>query len=411
MWSRFLLILIFLTSSTGAYADPLSFNAALQLAERSSADVEAQTAGVDAARSASRAAGALPDPKLAFGVDNLPATGPDQWRVDRDFMTMRKIGVMQEFPSRAKRRAEAATANALVDEADAQRRVHVFAVRTNAAIAWLNRYYVEKRIALFNALGRENALFSGTVQAALAGGRGTPADVIGPKQEAADLADRLDALQADESKAKANLRRWVGFDADEPLMGDPPTLAIDPEHLRSHVHTHPELAAYEPMIALAQAQAQEAEAAKRPDWDVELGYARRAAVYSDMVSLQFTVSLPLFSASRQNPVVSAKHLEQRRLEAERTDMLREHTAALEGELADYTALNDQLARIQGTRLPLAQQKVALQLASYQGGKVDLTAVLVARRELIDTQLMQLDLHNRRDVAAATIYYSYVEPSP
>src|SRR5882724_8455820 len=125
MWFRSLLILSLLSGSTGVNADPLSFSAALTLAEGSSADIEAQTAGLEAARSASRAAGALPDPKLALGVDNLPVAGPDQWRVNRDFMTMRKIGVMQDFPSGSKRQAEAATANATVDEADAQRRVHV----------------------------------------------------------------------------------------------------------------------------------------------------------------------------------------------------------------------------------------------------------------------------------------------
>jgi len=410
MWFRSLLILSLLSGTTGVDADPLSFNAALTLAERSSADIEAQTAGLEAARSASRAAGAYPDPKLVLGVDNLPVTGPDQWRVDRDFMTMRKIGVMQDFPSSSKRHAEAATANAAVDEAEARRRVHVFAVRTSAAITWINRYYIERRVALFAALGRENALFTATVQAALAGGHGMPADVIGPRQEAADLADRLDVLRADESKAKAGLRRLVGAEADEPLLGDPPAFIIDADHLRSHIHTHPELALYGPMIALARAQAQEAEAAKKPDWGVEFSYARRAAAYSDMVSLQFTVSLPLFSSSRQDPVIRAKHLERGRLEAERTDMLREHTAALEAELADYAALNSQLARLQDTRLPLAQQKVAYQLASYQGGKADLTAVLVARRELIDAQLMQLDVQNRRDTAAATIYYSYLEPT-
>ena len=149
MLFRYLLVLSLLSGSSGLFANPLSFNSALTLAERSSPDIEAQTAGVEAARSASRAAGALPDPKLAFGVDNLPVTGPDQWRVDRDFMTMQKVGLLQDIPNRAKRHAEAAAANATVDQADAQRRVHVVAVRVNAALAWLNRYYIERRLALF----------------------------------------------------------------------------------------------------------------------------------------------------------------------------------------------------------------------------------------------------------------------
>ena len=411
MLFRYSLVLSLLAGRVALCADPLSFNSAFTLAERSSPDIEAQSAGVEAARSASRASGALPDPKLAFGIDNLPVTGLDQWRTDRDFMTMQKIGLQQDIPSRAKRHAEVAAASAAVDEADAQRRVHVVAVRTSTALAWLSRYYIERRVALFEAFSRENALFSSAVHAALVGGRGRPADAIGPKQEAADLADRLDALHADESKARASLRRLVGPDADEPLQGEPPKLVIDAGHLRSHVHTHPELAVYGPMIALAQAQSQEAEASKKPDWGVELSYARRAPAYSDMVSLQFTLSLPLFSSSRQDPLISAKHQELRRLELERSDMLREHTESLEGELADYSALTNQLARLQDMHIPLARQKVAYQLASYQGGKADLTSVITARRELIDAQLMQLDLQAKRDAAAARLYFSYLEPTP
>jgi outer membrane protein, heavy metal efflux system len=411
MLFRNLLVLSLLGGCAGLDADPLSFSSALALAERSSPDIEAQTAGVEAARSASRAAGTLPDPKLAFGIDNLPATGPDQWRVDRDFMTMRKVGVMQDIPNRAKRRADVAAANATADQVDAQRRLHVAAVRTNAALAWLSRYYVEQRLALFDAFASENVLLTAAVQAALAGGRGLPADVIGPKQEAADLADRLDALHADDLKARASLRRFVGVDGDEVLQGEPPKFVIDAEHLRSHVHAHPELAVYGPMIALAHAKAQEAEASKKPDWGVELSYARRAPAYSDMVSLQFTLSLPLFSSGRQDPLISAKHQEIRRLELERSDMLRDHTELLEGELADYSALTNQLARLQDTHIPLAKQKVEIQLASYEGGKADLTTVINARRELIDAQLLELDLQSKRDATAAKIYFSYMEPTP
>jgi outer membrane protein TolC len=254
-------------------------------------------------------------------------------------------------------------------------------------------------------------LFTKTVEAALAGGRGTPADVIAPKEEAADLADRLDALRADDLKARAALSRFLGTDGDETLAGEPPPFAIDADQLRSHVHTHPELAVYGPMIALAQAQVSEAAAAKRPDWGVELSYAKRAVPFSDMVSLQFTVSLPFFSSTRQDPLISAKHQELRRLEAERVDMVRDHTQALEAELADLAVLDSQLARLTGTRLLLAHQKANFQLASYQGGKGDLAAVLSARRELIDLQLMQLDLQGRRDAASAKIYFSYAEFAP
>jgi outer membrane protein TolC len=130
-----------------------------------------------------------------------------------------------------------------------------------------------------------------------------------------------------------------------------------------------------------------------------------------MVSLQVSVSLPLFPGGRQDPLIGAKHQTLRRIEAERSDMLRDHTEALEGELADYAALQRQLDRSQDTHLTLATQKAEYLFASYQGGRSDLATALAARRELIATQLLQLDLRNRRDALAAQIYFSYLDSAP
>jgi outer membrane protein, heavy metal efflux system len=411
MLSKYVWLLWLLGGVGAASAESLSFEAALSLAEQASADVAAQTAAVEAARSASIAAGALPDPKLELGVENLPVSGSDQWRLNRDFMTMEKIGVMQDIPNSAKRHAEAAAAGASIEQAEAQRQVRVLAVRQATALAWLNRYYVERRIALFDDLGRENQLLAQTVQAQLAGGRGMPADVIAPKQEAADLADRLDALHAGVTKAKAALRRLLGEAGDEPLIGEPPLLALDPEHLRTHVHTHPELAVFATMIAGAQAQVHKAEAAKRPDWGLELAYQHRAPQYSEMATIQLSFTLPLFASTRQDPVIASKLQDVARLESEREDMLREHTEVLDVALADYDAVTRQLSRMQETRLPLARQKVDYQLASYQAGKADVAAVIIARRELTDTQLMSIDLQSQRDADAAKIFFTYPEAAP
>ena len=92
---------------------------------------------VDAARSAAVAAGRLPDPKLAVGIENLPVTGADQWSPTRDFMTMRKIGVMQEVPNRAKRQAGTDAAEANIARTEAERRVGILTVRRDTALAWL----------------------------------------------------------------------------------------------------------------------------------------------------------------------------------------------------------------------------------------------------------------------------------
>lgn len=389
-----------------ASAESLSFEAALQLATHSSPNITAQTATVEAAKSASTAAGRLPDPKLAVGVENLPVTGADQWSLTRDFMTMRKVGLMQEVPNGTKRAAQRAVADASIARAEAERRVSILTVRRDTAVAWLDRYYLERRGALFDELVRENQLFASAVQAQLAAGRGMPADVVEPQQEAADIADRRDELTAEIAKSKAVLKRWVGAVAEDPLSGEPPSLTLDSSHLREHVHEHPDLAVFVPMTQMAQAQVHEAEANKRPDWGVEVAYGRRGSAYSDMVSLQFTLDLPLFAKNRQDPLIRAKREELTRVETERDAMLRDHTQELEADLAEYEVVSRQLARLHDTRLTLAQQKADYAFSSYRGGKADLTAVLSARRELIDTRLKQIELESKRAIAAAKLYYFY-----
>lgn len=54
----------------------------------------------------------MPDPKLAVDIESPPVTGAEQWSLTRDFMTMRNIGVMQELPNRAKRKAQTDSAEA-----------------------------------------------------------------------------------------------------------------------------------------------------------------------------------------------------------------------------------------------------------------------------------------------------------
>jgi len=173
---RFALLVFLLGTAGWSVAEPLSFEAALDLATRSSPDVAVQTASVAAAQSASVAAGRLPDPKLTFGIENLPVTGEEKGSLTRDFMTMRKVGLMQDFPNSGKRTARSAAAVADADRARAQRRVSILTVRRDTALAWLARYYLERQGALLDDLDRENQLFAQTVEAQLAGGRGMPAD-------------------------------------------------------------------------------------------------------------------------------------------------------------------------------------------------------------------------------------------
>src|SRR3989338_769856 len=86
--------------AASAPAEPMTFDQALAPAGEPAPSVTAAALRVAAARAASRAAGSLPDPKLALGVENLPISGPMAGRFGADEMTMASVGGMQGMPSR-----------------------------------------------------------------------------------------------------------------------------------------------------------------------------------------------------------------------------------------------------------------------------------------------------------------------
>ena len=394
-----------------AHAAPLSFTAALDLAERQSPNLAANTAQITAAQSSAIPAGALPDPKLFLGIDNLPATGADRGRLNRDFMTMQKIGVMQEVPNADKRKAREEVAAANIDVASARRQITRLQVRRDAAIAWLNIYYIEQKFFLFDELDRENTILAHAVKAQISSGRSPAVDAVLPRQEAVQLADRHDELVSSLAKARAALRRFVGPAANEPLLGEPPRLSVAAGYLRQQLPQHPELQAFVAQTRKAEAEVHEADAMKQSDWGVALAYQKRSPEISDMISVQFTFDLPIATARRQDPLIAAKQQELTRIEADREAMLRDHANQLENDLADYATLTRQFDRAEQIALPLAREKVDLQMASYQAGKSDLASLLAARSELIDQRLKIIELQARHAVIAAQLHFAYEETAP
>lgn len=401
---------VWVTLALSLPAAALTLEEALRQAAREAPSLRAQAAEVEAARSLAIPAGELPDPKLLLGVQNFPIGGPDRGSLDDDFMTMQMIGVMQEVPNRAKRRARVAVAEAGVERAAAQQQVERVRVRRETALAWIAARAVEQKLEAFAELYAENQLLAKAVRASIAGGRGQAADSVGPKLEAALLAEQEDQLLQQLSQQRAALRRWVGAKADEPLSGRLPNWPVDAEHYRRSLQRHPELALFDPMTDEAQAEVRQAMAERQSDWSWELAYQKRGQVFGDMVSLQLSFDLPLFPGSRQNPRIAAKQATLSQLHAEREAAEREQAQQLADDLAEYQRFDRALRRSEDSLLPLAEEKVALTLAGYRAGANELASVIAARRERVEARLKHIDFAQARAQSSARLHFAYEEVS-
>ena len=181
----------------------LTFEDALRLVETQAPQIKAQAANIASARSTRQSAGQLPDPKLEIGVENLPVSGPDQYSLTRDFMTMRKIGLMQDFPNREKRKAQMEAARAGEAVAEKQMQIERLTAMRGAASAWIERDTVERQLQFADALLEENRLSNAAVRAGVASGKGTLADDIIPRQEAVSIENLRSDLLARREKAVA----------------------------------------------------------------------------------------------------------------------------------------------------------------------------------------------------------------
>ena len=154
--------------------------------------------------------------------------------------------------------------------------------------------------------------------------------------------------------------------------------------------------------AMAAAESLEAQAQARGDWSWEVAYSRRARRWGDMVSFQVTFDLPWQQERRQGPQIKAKQLELQRLEAEQEDVTRRRLQELDDSAAELAALQSQIERLQSAGIGLAQGRAHLALANYQAAKVDLSAVLGARAQVLEAQWRLIDLQAQRDAVTARL---------
>lgn len=375
--------------AVAAHAAPLTYNDALKLAGQTAPSLQAKAFDVRAARSSAIAAGRLPDPKLEFGVEGFPVSGPLAGHPERDDFSDARIGLMQDVPNGAKRRAARERAAADIGAAEVGGVAEARNVRLNTALAWIDLYYAERRLAVLDEVERALAPLRGTAASRLASGAARPGEVLEPEQWSAALDDRRAGLVAEIGKARAELTRWTGEAAPE-VSGLAPDYAVDPLALRASLDVLPALTAYDARARQADADVNAARADKRPDWSYELAWQHRDRRFGDMVMAQATVSLPIFGATRQDPIIAARVETASAVRIEREAARRELRAALDASIADHVMHHEQFMRARDRLVPLAKQRADLEMASYSATNASLSDVLSAYLALAEARTSLVD---------------------
>ena len=393
--------------STDATEPQLSFAETLKIAVATSQQIVSQRAMADAASEMAVSAGELPDPKLKAGVENVPTQGADAWSLTRDFMTMSKIGLMQEFPREEKRRLKTERALRDAERGTVAVEAITLAVERDAAMAWVARHFAEDAERAISIQIAEADLNATTVAAAYRAGRAPQGELIAAQSTVVELRNRATEAAAQSKRARITLARYIGAAAQMPL-GDPPDFARLPDQVRyADVDAQPELRLARAQESIAAANAAVAGAARLPDWSVEVSYAVRGSPYSNMVSLMFSIDLPWSPGTRQEREHVAKLKELDAARAMREDAQRTRAAEVDSMMTEWESARTQAKRTESELLPLAVQRREAAFAAYRGGTGALSAVLDARRALLDVELALVT--QRQAAARAWAWLNFVVP--
>lgn len=375
---------------------------AQRIAVERSRQLVAQDASITAAREMAVAAGQLPDPTLKFGLDALPVTsapGVQAFNTTQDSFTMRRVGVMQEFTRDEKRKLRTERGERDAERAVAEKTLTLTNIQRDTALAWLDRFYLERMRAVVATQAQQADLEIEGAEGAYRAGRGSQADVFAARAARATLDDRLSELNRRILNARAMLARWIGDAANAPLAGEPAinSVSLQAHTLESDLEDHPMIAMLKRQVEVAETDVQLAKANKRADWSVEFSYAARGPAYSNLFSVGVSVPLQWDQKNRQDREIAAKVAMAEQSKALEEDALRAHVAEVRTMLNEWENGRERLGRYERELVPLSKSRTEAALAAYRGGKGDLSTVLAARRNEIDVrmQAVQLEMDTAR----------------
>ena len=405
------LVLLGGLAASGVHAqETLALDQALHLAEARSLQLPAQDAAALAAREMAAAAAQRPDPVFRAGVNNLPVNGPDRLSLTRDFMTMRSVGLSQEFTRADKREARAARFEREAEVAEAARVVALANLQRDTAVSWLDRHYKERSRELLLAQRSEARLSVEAADSAYRASRGSQTEVFAARSAEAQIEDRLAQNERELASATTQLARWVGAAARQPLAAAPNTdsVALDAATLDRQLAHHPRIAVLLKQEQAARAEADIAQTNQRADWSAEVMYSQRGPGYSTMVSINLSIPLQWDPKNRQDRELASKLATVEQLRAQREEALREQVAEVGNLLQEWHSNRARLQRFDATLVPLAAERLRAALAGYRGGGLSLVAVLDARRAEIDTRMDRLRLES--DTARLWAQLNHLTPT-
>lgn len=352
----------------------------------------------------------LPDPKLSIGVMNLPV---DEFRWSREPMAQVRAGLSQAFPPGSTLTLRGQRMSSLADAERADREATALRLHRDVRLAWLEVHYGTQAEAIVAEAAHVFESLIGFTESAFATGRGNQQDLIQAELELGFIRDRATEVAAALEAARADLGQWVGpAAAARPLPPELPNLSLPlPEaEVVALLPTHPLVGVEDRRISAHQTEIDIAEEQYKPAWSLDVSYGFRSGddplrgERPDLLSVMANLTLPLFTADRQDQRLAASKSDAAAALFARDTVLRDLRRETEAAFAAWRRLREREALFEDELLGQSTANVEAALHAYQADVADFTTVIRAELGTLEARLSLARIKADRLKAAARILY-------
>jgi outer membrane protein TolC len=356
---------------------------------RNNPEIRAANNEAEAARQRVSPAGALDDPMLEAGLVNVPT---DSWRLNREDMTMKMLGLAQRFPFPGKRALRREVAERDAETAEQGYRETVNRVARDVKLTYLDLALALESVRLSKDTTLVLEQFLRIVESRYAVGQGAQADVFKAQTQLAKMREELLRMERERPVMEAELAMLLGragaASIAAPLPGTP-QLRLELESLReTALRQRPQLLALRKVVEKNNASIALARKEYNPDFDVRLSYGQRESMPDgtkrpDMVSLMVAINLPIWGRDKVDPRIA----EARSMRDQAQSMYHEQHNDVFAKLRQQVAIAEQSrksAELYDTAiLPQARLAVESALSAYRVNRVDLLMLLDSQMSLFN----------------------------
>jgi len=341
-------------------------------------------------------AGSLEDPRLGFGVLNLPT---NSWEFDQEPMTQKTVFLSQKFPWFGKLSLKSQGQALRASEQQAMLEAKKLELSRKIASAYYELGFVVSNYEINERLTDMVTQLLKVAETRYASGEGLQQDVLQAQVELSRLLDEKIVLE----KRRRTLRDQINellnreqFISVDPLMDlSYPDVELDFQALKElkerSLAKNPWLQLRQAKVAQSEVEIELAKKEYWPDMDFRVAYGQREDDPSgsnrpDFFSATVTINVPLWAKSRQNKkLAAAKKGNEAAIKSYRNlaDSLPHQVDALATEIKNtqknYRLYVDAL-------LVQSEQWARSSLAAYEVGKVEFNTMVNAQIMLLRAEL-------------------------